>query len=84
MDEKYKKELLDKINQVSKKEEIITFKVEFEGKILSETKIPIGSYSKDVLSNNPDFYYLFKDTTAKLEALIAKMHKEKMWKEMGK
>lgn len=85
MDEKSKKALLERVNQVNKKEENITFKVEFEGSILHEVKIPIAPYAKDVLENNPaDLYYFFKDTTAKLEEILAEKHKELIWKEMGK
>ncbi len=84
MDDKYKKELLDKINQVNKKEENITFKIEFEGKVLHETKFQMGNYTKEIIEDNIDLYYFFKDTAAQLDRLIAEKHKEKIWKDMGK
>ncbi len=84
MDDKHKKDLLDKVSQVNKKDETISFKIEFEGKVLHETKISMGNYAKEIFDSNPDFYYFFKDTASQLDKLIAEKHKEKIWKEMGK
>ena len=84
MDDNKKRELLDRVGQVNQKEEKLSFKVDIGDKNVFSVDMPIGAYSKDVLKNGPEFYYFFKDVASAFEEILAKKHKELVWKETVK